>query len=720
MKKLLLLLFLVYAQAFAGIPLSSNFTMNASLPIEDRLSTADLTSRDALSSLRRWEGMLVYVVSEEKHYTLKGGITNGDWTELSGGGGGNLVDWVTATAYVIGDTVIESSKIYQAITNHTSGVFATDLTNGEWSALYPNSIEASGGVSDNNIVTFDGATGQLVQGTGVTLTAAGNITGINNFSATGTTTLNTSLTGALKATAGVVGTGTINLASEVSGILPLLNGGTGNTTGTATINANLTGPITSVGNATSIAAQTGTGSTFVVQNTPTLTTPEIGAATGTSLALGGTINANAVLDVQSTTKAAMMPRMTTTQKNAIASPTAGMEVYDTTLNIKQYYNGTQWVANTSIQLDNVYSAEVTVTSGSVAKENKDFIASCTAAAPSVCTFNTGYFTTAPNCKSGNVIGTSVQAAHVYNITSTGFSVEAWNTSTGSSVGSVAVPISCQKTGADYQSADAYIASNGNYGPLVYTPIFTGFGTASSVVCTESRDGSYLEMDCRFTSGTATAVEGRVSLPSGLTVASNITNATVFGNMGISTTSGNSYTVISSAGLGYVAFGLTNSGSGNGLSGANGSAIGSSTNISFKARVPISGWTNSNLIAASLAGTPNFPGSTKVVNSMIAAYGTSTRTGYCTASPCSFLEQIGSNIASVTRSAAGSYCVNTSATYSKLYLESVTGDRTTGSPFTVLASIPSCLNCNQLCFRTLSAATEAGQDSYGNIKLIGEL
>ena len=49
-----------------------------------------------------------------------------------------------------------------------------------------------------------------------------------------------------------------------------------------TTNANLTGPITSIGNATSIANQTGTGTTFVMSVSPTLTTPNIGVATGTS------------------------------------------------------------------------------------------------------------------------------------------------------------------------------------------------------------------------------------------------------------------------------------------------------------------------------------------------------------------------------------------------------------------------------------------------------
>lgn len=47
--------------------------------------------------------------------------------------------------------------------------------------------------------------------------------------------------------------------------------------------SNLTGPITSVGSATSVAAQTGTGSTFVMQASPTLTTPNIGVATATSV-----------------------------------------------------------------------------------------------------------------------------------------------------------------------------------------------------------------------------------------------------------------------------------------------------------------------------------------------------------------------------------------------------------------------------------------------------
>jgi hypothetical protein len=58
-------------------------------------------------------------------------------------------------------------------------------------------------------------------------------------------------------------------------------------------------------------------------------------------------NASAILDVQSTTKGVRMPNMTTTQKNAIASPAAGLMVYDTTLAKLCVYT-TAWETITSL------------------------------------------------------------------------------------------------------------------------------------------------------------------------------------------------------------------------------------------------------------------------------------------------------------------------------------------------------------------------------------
>jgi len=57
-----------------------------------------------------------------------------------------------------------------------------------------------------------------------------NIFGITNLTVTGLTTLDVFLNGPLKATAGVVSSGAINLTSEVTGILPVANGGTNSST----------------------------------------------------------------------------------------------------------------------------------------------------------------------------------------------------------------------------------------------------------------------------------------------------------------------------------------------------------------------------------------------------------------------------------------------------------------------------------------------------------
>jgi hypothetical protein len=52
--------------------------------------------------------------------------------------------------------------------------------------------------------------------------------------------------------------------------------------------------------------------------------------------------ASAVLQADSTTRGFLPPRMTTTQKNAIATPAAGLVVYDSTTNKLCCYNGSTW------------------------------------------------------------------------------------------------------------------------------------------------------------------------------------------------------------------------------------------------------------------------------------------------------------------------------------------------------------------------------------------
>ena len=58
----------------------------------------------------------------------------------------------------------------------------------------------------------------------------------------------------------------------------------------------------------------------------------------------GTTSPSAPLEVSSTTGGVIMPRMTTTQRTAISSPTPGEMVYDTDLNKFYGYTNTGWVA----------------------------------------------------------------------------------------------------------------------------------------------------------------------------------------------------------------------------------------------------------------------------------------------------------------------------------------------------------------------------------------
>ena len=59
---------------------------------------------------------------------------------------------------------------------------------------------------------------------------------------------------------------------------------------------------------------------------------------------GSIPNTSALLDVKSTAKGFLMPRMTTVQRNAIVAPASGLLVFDTDFNSFWYYGGTSWIS----------------------------------------------------------------------------------------------------------------------------------------------------------------------------------------------------------------------------------------------------------------------------------------------------------------------------------------------------------------------------------------
>lgn len=128
----------------------------------------------------------------------------------------------------------------------------------------------------------------------------------------------------------------------------------------------------------------------------------------------------------------------------------------------------------------------------------------------------------------------------------------------------------------------------------YTPTYTGFGTVSTSNMFWRRIGDNIELSGSFVSGTSTATEARVSLPSGLISSSTakIPNLIVAGTWGVDSTSITSYkSVLVEPSVSYVTFSLQN-GSTNDLTKQNGSGIISSGNkLSLKASFPIEGWAN---------------------------------------------------------------------------------------------------------------------------------
>lgn len=610
MKKLLLLLslFLVSVETFAGIPLSTNFTVNTALPIEDRMSVADVTARDALSSLRRWEGMLVYVVADGKHYTLIGGITNGDWTELSGGGGGNLALWVTANPYVIGDTVIESNKIYYALTNHTSGTFATDLANNEWIQL-GNDVSTSTGV----LPVANGGTGSATQNF-VDLTTTQTVAGAKTFSNDLTVNANISAYNYDKDNMLVNG----NIENPLSTEWTCTVGTCSRTTATGEFSKDT-------------AALKVVLSAQAMNVSQTITTPTGIQKQGFARAIYRVPATMADFQICTLVDAAeqtCVPTANLIKDDTFRSIEIPLTFGTTSAGIKfkttsaytanAYFDGAivaQGLGLQNLQGDAIYSAEVTASTGTIVKQeigSMSLIASCTAASPSVCTFTTGRFTIKPYCWAsfGNNAGANEPGVSAFaNVTSaTSVSIGAINTGTGGYITGRTLTLTCQKSGNDYlaSSANVYSQASANYSRRAYTPTFTGFGTVTGIDCYESRDGGINEIDCKFTSGTPTAVNGTVTLPTGLTSANTATiNG---GSVSTSIVNANILNVILLASTNTaITFGVNSAGAA-GLTPlvANSWASNGSV-ISFKVRVPISGWSNSNVIVGSFENVPVTPG-----------------------------------------------------------------------------------------------------------------
>lgn len=120
----------------------------------------------------------------------------------------------------------------------------------------------------------------------------------------------------------------------------------------------------------------------------------------------------------------------------------------------------------------------------------------------------------------------------------------------------------------------------------YTPTFTGFGTVTTHECFKSTEGEFGYIDCKFTAGTSTAVEGRVSLPSEWTVPTWSQGIRAVGTVGALSATGAVPVIQLESGSTYVTFGFQG-GSNAGQSKLNGSSmLNSGQSITFTAKIPL--------------------------------------------------------------------------------------------------------------------------------------
>jgi hypothetical protein len=259
-----------------------------------------------------------------------------------------------------------------------TGISSFAITNGTFSrfnVIYntANARVALMGTSTQGLQINAGSSSNItsIGGGGLNINATGNNLTINGY----TTLLNSG--GAERIRINGAGNTLINTTTDNGGKLQIKAGGALSTdialrvrnsadtgdlmsvtgsgnTAFKTTNSNTNGTILFLNNsAATIAAATDTGSAltllqfrsagvhFTDLNTNGILIEESGN-------YGGLANSSAILQANSITKGFLPPRMTTTQKNAIATPASGLVVYDTTLGKLCVRGAAAWETITSV------------------------------------------------------------------------------------------------------------------------------------------------------------------------------------------------------------------------------------------------------------------------------------------------------------------------------------------------------------------------------------
>jgi hypothetical protein len=181
---------------------------------------ADTTDRDSIPTLNRKEGMWVKVQSDGKIYTLSGGITNGDWVEVSFSAGAAVLFDSGAPENIKTGRVTNPSPI----DNTKSGIVnLSSDTSGASPGATGNYTTISGGDVNQAVVdyaTVSGGRNNSAQGIDSTV-GGGNGNGANSDNST----VSGGLGNSANALSSTVCGGETNV---VNGSYGIIVGGTGN------------------------------------------------------------------------------------------------------------------------------------------------------------------------------------------------------------------------------------------------------------------------------------------------------------------------------------------------------------------------------------------------------------------------------------------------------------------------------------------------------------
>jgi hypothetical protein len=247
------------------------------------------------------------------------------------------------TSVRIGDNVGSTISGYQSYVT-SPGIADRQYTSGEGGVMmlgstlgFNRTFSPTSGTGIFNILRVSSTINQTGGASGITrgLYIAPTLTAAANFRAIETTAGRIVISDTATVT-GTNGTSLLDLSQ------------TWNTTGTPiALKVNIT-DTASAALSDLISLQVGGSVRFRVLKSGFFTFNTGGEIAGNLTIGGSTIDASSQLEVRSVTKGFLPPRMTTTQKNAIASPASGLVVYDTTLGKLCVRGAAAWETITSV------------------------------------------------------------------------------------------------------------------------------------------------------------------------------------------------------------------------------------------------------------------------------------------------------------------------------------------------------------------------------------